>query len=65
AEQLAAAVGLGGRDRRAASNVERARINVQRRIKDALRRIRAEDAALARYLEATVHTGTYCVYQPV
>jgi hypothetical protein len=65
AEQLAAAVGLGGRDRKAASNVERARVNVQRRLKDAVRRIREHDAALGRYLDATIRTGTYCVYRPV
>jgi hypothetical protein len=65
AEQLASAVGLGGRDRKAASNVERARVNVQRRLKDAIRRIAEHDAALGRYLDATVHTGTYCVYRPV
>lgn len=65
AEQLASAVGLGGRDRKAASNVERARVNVQRRLKDAIRRIAEHDAALRRYLDATVRTGTYCVYRPV
>lgn len=65
ADQLAAAVGLGGRDRKAASNVERARVNVQRRIKDVIRRIGENDAALGRYLEATVRTGTYCVFNPV
>jgi hypothetical protein len=65
AEQLAFAVGLGGRDRKAASNVERARVNVQRRIKDAIRRIAEHDATLGRYLEASVRTGTYCVYTPV
>ncbi len=65
AEQLAAAVGLGGRDRKAASNLERARINVQRRIKDAIRHIAEHDPALGRYLDATVRTGTYCVYKPV
>jgi hypothetical protein len=65
AEQLASAVGLGGRDRKAASNVERARVNVQRRLKDAIRRIADHDAALGRYLDATVRTGTYCVYKPV
>lgn len=65
ADQLAAAVGLGGRDRKAASNVERARVNVQRRIKDVIRRIGEHDAALGRYLDATVRTGTYCVYIPV
>jgi hypothetical protein len=65
AEQLASAVGLGGRDRKAASNVERARTNVQRRLKDAIRRIAEHDAGLGRYLDATVRTGTYCVYRPV
>ena len=65
AEQLASAVGLGGRDRKAASNVERARVNVQRRLKDTIRRIAEHDAALGRYLDATVRTGTYCVYKPV
>jgi len=65
AEQLASAVGLRGRDRKAASNVDRARVNVQRRLKDALRRISEHDAALGGYLEATVRTGTYCVYRPL
>jgi hypothetical protein len=65
ADQLAGAVGLGGRDRRAASDVERARINVQRRVKDAIDRIAAADPALGRYLAAAVRTGTYCAYIPV
>jgi non-specific serine/threonine protein kinase len=65
AEQLASAVGLGGRDRRAASDVERARINVQRRLKDALDRIASEDPGLGRYLAASIQTGTYCSYTPV
>ncbi len=57
AEQLASAVGLGGRDRRAASDVERTRINVQRRLKDAIERIAAADPALGRYLSAAVKDG--------
>ncbi|MET0413059.1 MAG: AAA family ATPase [Polyangiaceae bacterium] len=65
AEQLAGAVGLGGRDRIAASEVERARINVQRRLKDAIRRIGAADRALGRYLDGTIKTGTYCQYEPL
>jgi hypothetical protein len=65
AEQLAGAVGLGGRDRRAASDVERTRINVQRRLKDAIDRIAAADPVLGRYLSAAVKTGTTCVFQPV
>ncbi len=65
AESLASAVGLGGRDRVAASNVERARINVQRRLRDALDRIGALDPAVGRYLTAAVRTGTYCCFTPV
>jgi tetratricopeptide (TPR) repeat protein len=65
AEQLARAVGLGGRDRRAASNVERARINVQRRLKDTIAVVSAQDAALGRYLQATVNTGTFCSFIPL
>jgi tetratricopeptide (TPR) repeat protein len=65
AEQLAGAVGLGGRDRRAASDVERTRINVQRRLKDAIERIAAADPVLGRYLAAAVKTGTTCVFQPL
>src|SRR5262249_3455571 len=58
AEELARAVGLGGRDRVAASATERARINVQRRLRDAIRRIEAHDGTLGRYLDAAVKTGT-------
>lgn len=63
-EQLASAVGLGGRDRRAASDVERTRINVQRRLRDVIERISAADPELGRYLAAAVKTGTTCVYTP-
>jgi len=62
ASELSRAVGLGGRDRRAASAVERARVNVQRRLRDALERIREHDPELGRHLAYTVKTGTYCSY---
>jgi tetratricopeptide (TPR) repeat protein len=65
AEQLAGAVGLGGRDRVAASDVERARINVQRRLRVALAHIAAANPALGRYLAAAIRTGTTCCYQPL
>lgn len=64
-EQLAKAVGLGGRDRKVGSHVERARINVQRRLKDVLRRVEEQDPALGRYLAATLKTGTWCVFSPI
>jgi tetratricopeptide (TPR) repeat protein len=62
--QLAQAVGLGGRDRRSASASERARVNVTRAIRSAIRRIGEFDAAIGRYLDDTVVTGTYCVFDP-
>jgi tetratricopeptide (TPR) repeat protein len=65
AGELARAVGLGGRDKQLSSNVERARINVQRRLKDAIERIRELDAGLGRYLSSTVKTGTYCSFTPI
>lgn len=65
ADALSGAVGLGGRDRKQASNVERARINVQRRIKDAISRIAELDPDLGRYLSSTVKTGTYCSFTPL
>ncbi len=62
--ELARAVGLGGRDRRAASDSERARINVARRVKAALNQIAHHDAALSAHLRRAVTTGMYCKYAP-
>jgi tetratricopeptide (TPR) repeat protein len=64
ADELARAVGLGGRPRRAASHLERARLNVTRRIRFVLDKIAAHDASLGRYLATTVKTGTFCSYTP-
>ena len=64
AQQLAAAVGLGGRDRRAPSDAERARCAITKRIKQAIKRIATAIPALARHLAAYVKTGYYCSYNP-
>jgi len=64
AHELAAAVGLGGRDRKAASDSERARLNVTRAIKAVLDRIAEHSPALAQHFEATLRTGTFCSYVP-
>jgi len=64
AGELAAAVGLGGRDRQAGSAAERARVNITRALRTALARIRACSPALADHLDATIHTGTFCSYTP-
>jgi tetratricopeptide (TPR) repeat protein len=64
ARELSAAVGLGGRDRKAASSAERARVNVTRAVRTAIRRIAAEDPSLGRELQTTVHTGYFCRFEP-
>lgn len=63
-DELARSVGLGGRDRRAASTSERARVNVTRAIRSAIRRIAQAEPASGRYLDAAIVTGTYCVFEP-
>ena len=62
--ELARALGLHGRDRRAASGAERARVNVTRTIRIAIGRINKHHSGLASYLDATIRTGTFCSYQP-
>ncbi|MBA2724906.1 MAG: hypothetical protein H0U53_02855, partial [Actinobacteria bacterium] len=62
--QLSGAMGLGGRNRKAASNSERARLSVTKTIKDALKRISENDPALGSHLVSTIRTGTYCSYMP-
>lgn len=63
-EQLAAAVGLGGRSRVAADHTERARSAVTKRVKDTLAKIAREHPPLGRYLQATIRTGVFCAYVP-
>jgi hypothetical protein len=64
AAELARGVGLGGRERRAGSAAERARTNVQRRIRGAIRKIAESLPALGAYLDRAVKTGTFCSYDP-
>ncbi len=63
-DELSRAFGLDGRQRRAGSVAERARVNVQRRLKHALERIAKECPAAGRHLEWAVRTGTFCSYRP-
>ena len=62
--ELSRAFGLDGRARRAGSNVERARVNVQRRLKHALERISRECPTAGKHLDWAVRTGSFCSYQP-
>jgi hypothetical protein len=62
--ELARASGLGGRDRGTVSDAERARVNVTRAIKTAIRAITRLDGALGRHLANSIRTGTFCSYSP-
>jgi hypothetical protein len=62
--ELRRALGLHGKPRRAGAAAERARVNVQRRLRDALTRIGRQDAELATRLERSLTTGSFCLYRP-
>jgi tetratricopeptide (TPR) repeat protein len=62
--ELARAVGLGGRDRRASSDSERARSGVTRAVRHGIARIGEHHPQLAEHLDHAVRTGTYCAYAP-
>ena len=62
--ELSRAVGLGGRDRRASSASERARVAVTRAVRQAIARIAQHHTALGEHLEHSIRTGTYCAYEP-
>ena len=62
--ELSAAVGLGGRDRKAASDAEKARQSVTRAIRGAIDRVAEAHPQLGGHLRATVRTGIYTSYSP-
>jgi hypothetical protein len=62
--ELAAAVGLGRRDRKSHSNAERSRVAVTKAVGVALKSIAETNPALRRYLAGTVRTGQFCSYTP-
>jgi tetratricopeptide (TPR) repeat protein len=63
-EQLAAAVGLGGRSRASTNDAERARKAVGWRIRDAIKRIETVHPDLAAHLRASLQLGAFCSYRP-
>lgn len=63
-EQLAGALGLGGRTRRTGGDAERARKAVSMRIRAAIARIDHELPPLGRHLTVSVRTGVFCAYLP-
>jgi tetratricopeptide (TPR) repeat protein len=60
--EIARAVGLGGRDRRAGSAAERARLNVTRAIKSALQKISEHNTQLGELLDQSIRTGSFSCY---
>jgi hypothetical protein len=63
-QELSRAVGLGGRDRRAASASERARVAVTRAIRQAITRVADHHPQLGTHLNHAIRTGAYCAYAP-
>jgi hypothetical protein len=62
--ELAAAVGLGGRARRAGDPNERARQSVTKAIRATIKRLADEHEPLGRYLSNTIRTGVACSFDP-
>ena len=62
--ELAAATGLGGRDRRLGDETERARKTVGARVRDALAKIERVHPELATHLRSALRMGTLCSYTP-
>jgi len=62
--ELSRAVGLGGRNRRAASSSERARQSVTHAIKLAIEKVGENHSPLAAILSRRVKTGIFCAYNP-
>ncbi len=62
--ELSRAVGLGGRNRRAGSTAERARLSVTRAIRSAFQKITEHHEALGELLSRCIRTGSFCSYVP-
>ena len=62
--QLSAAVGLGGRARRAGDPNEKARQSVTKAIRGTIRRVADQHEPLGRYLSNTIRTGITCCFDP-
>ncbi len=62
--ELSRAVGLGGRERRAGSASERARLSVTRAIRSVIEKIAENHDEMGEMLARTIKTGTFCIYEP-
>jgi hypothetical protein len=64
AAELSRGIGLSGRARRSGRAAERARVNVQRRLAEAIRRIEEAHGPLGAHLRKAIRTGAFCSYAP-
>jgi tetratricopeptide (TPR) repeat protein/RecA/RadA recombinase len=62
--EVARAVDRRGRNRRAGSTGERARLNVTRAIKSVIEKVAERDSALGKLLDRSIRTGLFCSYVP-
>jgi hypothetical protein len=63
-DELRAAIGAGGRVRRASADIERQRVAITRRIRSAIAQIAKHHPSLGDHLASNVTTGYYCAYHP-
>lgn len=61
--ELSRNLGLGGQARQSGGTVERARVNVQRRISDAVKKLAALSPALGDVLSREIRTGVVCSFR--
>lgn len=62
--ELARGLGLFGRNRRALSDAERARVRVTLAVKGAIEKISKYNPAIGWHLASSVRTGAFCLYRP-
>jgi AAA ATPase domain len=62
--ELARAVGLGGRDRRVGSELERARLRVTNAVRSAIKKTRTQCPELGQFLSKSIRTGCVCSFEP-
>ena len=62
--ELSRATGLGGKSRPAGSSAERARLNVTRTLRHAIKHLEDAVPALAAHLDRSIRTGNFCAYEP-
>jgi hypothetical protein len=62
--ELARAVGLGGRDRRVGSELERTRLRVTNAVRSAIKKTGAQCPELGHFLSKSIRTGCVCSFEP-